>query len=103
VLFPPHFTRETVKGKMHVLKGEDDEAIDYFTNILPRIKRHGGPSLVSQMIEVIQEPGETIFVPGGWWHAVLNIEDTIAITQVGNLMITVLNRFCNACDGCTHA
>lgn len=32
-------------------------------------------------IECIQEAGEVIFVPSGWWHMVLNVTDTIAVTQ----------------------
>ena len=37
-------------------------------------------------IECMQEAGETIYVPAGWWHIVLNTEDTVAITE--NLMST---------------
>ena len=38
VLFPPGANKKLVKGKKMVLRGEDDEAIDYFVNMLPRIK-----------------------------------------------------------------
>jgi ribosomal protein L16 Arg81 hydroxylase len=32
-------------------------------------------------LECIAEEGEVIFVPNGWWHMVVNLEDCIALTQ----------------------
>lgn len=35
----------------------------------------------SGRLEVIQEQGQTIFVPSGWYHQVWNLEDTISINH----------------------
>lgn len=32
-------------------------------------------------IQCLQRPGDLIFIPNGWWHQVLNIEECIAVTQ----------------------
>ena len=29
------------------------------------------------LLRFIQEPGEIVFVPARWWHAVLNLEDVL--------------------------
>jgi histone arginine demethylase JMJD6 len=60
-------------------EGEDDEAIMYLRSIFPKIKKKYG-DLVQEII-FLQNPGETVFIPGGWWHVVVNLDDTIAITQ----------------------
>ncbi|CAD7971524.1 unnamed protein product [Amoebophrya sp. A120] len=82
VLFEPQVDKKLVKSKELRLKHEDDEAIDYFLNILPRIK----DQIVLEnkdvrIYEEVQRRGEVIFVPQNWWHGVVNLEDSIAITQ----------------------
>ena len=87
VLFPPHVPKHVVKGRKLTLPGEDDEAIHYFTTILPRMKRRaaasGGKGEYANFTcyEFTQYAGETVFIPHGWWHAVLNVTHTVGITQ----------------------
>ena len=42
-------------------KGEDGEPINYFVDILPRMAKAYDSDVT--MYEVIQEPGDTLFVP----------------------------------------
>lgn len=78
VLFPPSTPKRVAKALDVLLPGEDDEAVNYFITLLPRLRQRLDHN---SMIEFTQYAGETVFVPGGWWHAVLNMEDTIAVTQ----------------------
>merc|ERR1712032_594115 len=31
--------------------------------------------------DFIQHPGETVYIPNGWWHNVVNLEFAIALTE----------------------
>jgi histone arginine demethylase JMJD6 len=80
VLFPPHVSKSVVKGYKEILKGEDDEAIHYFTTILPRVKRRAASVAEAALAgsgglggyenfecyEFTQYAGETVFIPHGW-------------------------------------
>ena len=72
-----------MRGKHLLEKGEHSDAIQYFDFIWPRLKKaeNHPEGRIPFVIECIQYPGETMFVPGGWWHAVLNLDNTIAITE----------------------
>ncbi|KAG6510861.1 F-box protein At1g78280-like [Zingiber officinale] len=54
---------------------ESPSSLQWWLDIYPQLSDHDKP------IECTQLPGETIFVPSGWWHCVLNLETTIAVTQ----------------------
>ena len=82
VIFKPGASKRLCKGSELRQAGEDSEAITWFTKVLPRIRqRERNHDNGLGMCEFLQYPGETVFIPGGWWHAVLNLTDTVACTQ----------------------
>lgn len=78
-LYPPG----RVPGGVTVHVSDEDGDVDidtptslqWWLDIYPHLAEHEKP------LECTQLPGETIFVPSGWWHCVLNLETTIAVTQ----------------------
>lgn len=71
-IFPPHVAVEELK------KGADTESpMIWFLDVLPmlRNKPHLG------LIEITQDAGDIVFLPEGWWHAVINLDFTVAVTH----------------------
>ncbi|KAK6099357.1 hypothetical protein MT418_000782 [Batrachochytrium dendrobatidis] len=59
---------------------------EWFMNYYQEIHSSAGASnqntkCTPKPIECICRAGEMIFVPNGWWHCVMNLTDSIAITQ----------------------
>lgn len=76
VLLHPNTPRHIAKAKDVMSKEDDDEAVNVFCDLLPRLREKG-----VRTVEFVQYPGETVFLPGRWWHSVVNIDDTVAVTQ----------------------
>jgi len=70
--FPPgvSFIKKGEKIKFH-----SPSPLEWFFDIYPNLSEKDRP------LECTQNPGEIIFVPAGWWHMVLNLEISIAVTQ----------------------
>ncbi|RKP39663.1 hypothetical protein BJ085DRAFT_6299, partial [Dimargaris cristalligena] len=77
-LFPPRTPRELVDPPS--MKPYDREAASWFYHLALRFRRHTLGSLIG-IVEGLHHPGETIYVPGGWQHVVINLDFTVAITQ----------------------
>lgn len=96
IMFPPNTSEDIVEGISTSNGSEENsksencassinesceqvEALDYFVDILPRIQQIMEDD--SKIYVGFQQEGDTVFIPSGWWHAVLNLTDTVAITQ----------------------
>mmetsp|Transcript_5356 Transcript_5356/g.12786 ORF Transcript_5356/g.12786 Transcript_5356/m.12786 type:complete len:575 (+) Transcript_5356:156-1880(+) len=56
--------------------------VEWFCNFYRQLRELADTSPAWDLKEVTCGPGDCVFVPCGWWHCVLNLDDdTIAITQ----------------------
>ncbi|KAG9323967.1 hypothetical protein KVV02_003238 [Mortierella alpina] len=80
IMFPPHMLPPGVFTN-------DDESevtspvslMEWFSNFYASTQIPDDPA--ERPLEGICREGEIMFVPRGWWHAVVNLDDCIAITQ----------------------
>lgn len=71
VLFPPDTDPKSI-----AMQSPQIPSVIWFSQYYPKIMPEH-----PNAIEVLQMPGETVYVPAGWPHLVLNLIDTVAITQ----------------------
>ena len=74
--FRPGVPKEVVQPPKHP---GGREAVAWFAHVYPTLIDAADPD--HRPLTVIQQPGETMFVPGGWWHVVLNLDAALAVTQ----------------------
>jgi len=51
-----------------------ESAVQWYIDFYRKAKR-------LRPIECVQTPGDLVFIPSGWWHSVINLEESIAVTQ----------------------
>ncbi|GET89785.1 hypothetical protein, unknown function [Leishmania tarentolae] len=78
ILFPPGATPPGVVPSADMAEvatpvSLTEWLLNYYDASLQELQHRG--------YECICEPGDIMFVPCGWWHFVINLEDSIAITQ----------------------
>ncbi|PWN26975.1 Clavaminate synthase-like protein [Jaminaea rosea] len=84
LLLPPHVTPPGVYVSED---GAEVTAplslVEWFADFYDEtLSRHGrGKGGDGQLLEGVCEAGETVYVPSGWWHLVVNLESGVALTQ----------------------
>jgi hypothetical protein len=75
-LFPPGKDSKEIGGcnSTEEIHARVPTAVEWFA------KYHNTPA-TSDAVEVLQQAGDTVFVPGGWKHIVINLDETVAVTH----------------------
>ena len=77
LLFPPNTPYESIG----MIDGEPQiPSSIWFRGFYDKVTSPSWPKEY-QPVEVLQHPGETVYVPAGWPHLVLNLELTVAVTH----------------------
>lgn len=79
LLFPPHVTPPGVAVLPDGTVQQPESVMAWFLRYYQQV--HAMDPWRSTVVECTCGPGETVFIPAGWWHLVLNVKDTLAYTQ----------------------
>ena len=79
-IFPPKTPKEMLKPQTGEGGQQRSEAVSWFRFVYPKCLMPSWPSEY-RPYDFTHGPGEVVYVPGGWWHVVLNLDLSIAVTQ----------------------
>jgi len=111
ILFPPETPPETIGFLTKTDTGQQLPSVVWFQQwwsqgrILQELAKYRRKqqeqqtleeTTVLQYVDFLQKPGETIYVPAGWPHLVLNLEPSVAVTQNYATEYPTMGQFCQA-------
>ncbi len=77
-VFPPHIELSRLRKR-----GDTESPALWFLEELPKLRSE--PEL--GLIEFTQDAGDVVYLPEGWWHAVLNVSEEIAMAVTHNAVL----------------
>jgi len=84
ILYPPHVIPPGVSTRAHrdgTVEYESPPSWSWYREILPSLGEEARPSPLDSAYDFVQEAGDIVYIPRGWWHCVVNLEETVAYTQ----------------------